>query len=282
MTKVESINAKEILNEISFLSLDSGREISEDLKNKLNIEKSLQCIINNTYLKKSNDVEEVASKDFEEETSKNVEERADDEVKNTSQAEQSLPPPVSAETETIPPPSTSTETERRGVQDVALTSDPPESPSFMHQTLEDSTIQDLLDDIRGSFERQFDDEFNDLAVKPDVQASSSRPEQASDPITGLPFDIDFQQQPQQQPQQIQQQMQQPIPTTSNAFEQTSWPQSYQNDQTEYSAYAPMNAPTTQEQQQSMQTTPFTEQSEFVQYANYDFSQQHQTNPDYRQ
>jgi hypothetical protein len=39
---------------------------------------------------------------------------------------------------------------------------------------EDSAIQDLLDDIRGSFERQFDDEFNDLTnAKPSSASNNS-------------------------------------------------------------------------------------------------------------
>ena len=40
------------------------------------------------------------------------------------------------------------------MQNRAPTEAPPED--------EDNAIQNLLDDIRGSFERQFDDEFNDL------------------------------------------------------------------------------------------------------------------------
>ena len=41
---------------------------------------------------------------------------------------------------------------------------------------EDSAIQNLLDDIRGSFERQFDDEFNDLT---DTAADEERSRSSS-------------------------------------------------------------------------------------------------------
>ena len=51
---------------------------------------------------------------------------------------------------------------------------------------EDNAIQDLLEDIRGSFERQFDDEFNDLHSN-EAPSSTSNPNSSGNSRASSPF-----------------------------------------------------------------------------------------------
>jgi hypothetical protein len=125
-TEIQSFDNETILKEIKFLKLNNGQECSDEIKDKLKLYKSLEVILSGQYLK---DV--VRPKSKVEPVSEKLDETLEEVISLEAEAET---PEVTKDEPTVPRPN------------------------------ETATIQDLLDDIRGSFERQFDDEFEDLTA----------------------------------------------------------------------------------------------------------------------
>ncbi len=162
---VQAFDHQEILKEIQFLSLDTCEKVSEKVLGKIGV-KDLELLLSGELLKPELDLIAAARKKqpvkSEEESPEciNVEAESAASTAGRGGAESSsdseveiLPPPDAPKARTSPAKSKLLKKASSGGEGRAS------SP------VEDSAIQDLLDDIRGSFERQFDDDFEELVAE---------------------------------------------------------------------------------------------------------------------
>jgi hypothetical protein len=191
--EIESFDEETLLNEIRFLDLkktaigqkyeDIGFmcDVDEELVQRLKLREQLKPIVSGEYLRgrseQSNRAEQQSEKLVPEAAPAPMSPTPEGEVEEEEEvtfarpAIVAPPPPPPAAASAAATATAAAEAAAAAAAEAAAAAAAAATHPQAPAPTEDSAIQDLLDDIRGSFERQFDNEFEELSAE-DIQAAA--------------------------------------------------------------------------------------------------------------